>query len=674
MQAESTFAVSIIVEARAAVGERSGKDLAHRPQQSAPSLEPQPIGRGARIDAGRVERLAGIDVANPSHESSIEENALDRRLPAAGAVAQDRGVETRFANGLGSDMAKKRRAGELRCLEHDTEAESPRIAQPELFRSTIGMRRQPEEDMVVRVERMGRGNNGDSPGHAEMDDQDLASFHLDEQVFGPPPEPGDPAPLDPVGEHSRLYRDAEVAVPYHRLDDLPPEELRAQRSANGFDFRQLRHAPILACAEWISRRSGTTSTDSTLRTRIPPVTANDKGRANAFREPSHETLTARARRPLVLHFFGVAQLGGSELGALELIRRQPDFQHQTLFLERPGPAMALYAEAGFPVASLALGRAGPLPAFQRLRSHLARIRPDLVHAYGLRPSLLVRILPRRPVLVQRIASVDAHRPGWQAFLDRWTARRVDRYIANSEAGARFLIDERGLAHPRIEVILNGIEVETFAAAATTRRRAVRSALQIDPATAVVLTVANLRPPKGLDTLVAGAAKLDAMRSAGDRLLWLIAGEGPLAESLQRDLEQHGLGNRFRLLGFRRDIPDLLAAADIFCLTSRREGMPVSILEAMAGGRPVVATDVGGVRELVVDGETGLIVPPGDPEALAHALAELLADPERRARLGAAGQTRARSRHTIERAAEATTRVYNQALAERKEPRINRSGR
>jgi glycosyltransferase involved in cell wall biosynthesis len=106
---------------------------------------------------------------------------------------------------------------------------------------------------------------------------------------------------------------------------------------------------------------------------------------------------------------------------------------------------------------------------------------------------------------------------------------------------------------------------------------------------------------------------------------------------------------------------LLAAADLFCLTSRREGVPVSILEAMAAGRAVVATDVGGVREQVVEGETALLVPPGDPGAFARAVAALLADPARRGAFGAAGQARARARFTVERAAAAIAAVYAELL-------------
>lgn len=372
-------------------------------------------------------------------------------------------------------------------------------------------------------------------------------------------------------------------------------------------------------------------------------------------------------QPRVLHFFGGSALGGSELGAREYMRGQARFAHEVLFLEPLGAAAPYYQAAGYPVASLELGRRSLLAVRAALAAHVAERRPALVHAYGLRPSLLVRLLPRRPGLVQAIHSVDAHRPRWQALLDRATARRVDRYITNSEAGARFLAAERGVDPARIRIVANGIDVEATARAAVERPRA-RAALGIPPDTVVLLTVANLRPPKGLDVLVEAAARLAARADSGAHpFVWLVAGEGPLAADLARDIDERGLANTIRLLGFRRDVGALLAAADIFCLTSRREGVPVAILEAMAAGRAVVATRVGGVAELVAAGETGILVAPGDPAATAAALAELLASAARRQALGASGQARARAHFTIERAQAAIATVYDEVLAGRVPP-------
>ncbi len=377
-------------------------------------------------------------------------------------------------------------------------------------------------------------------------------------------------------------------------------------------------------------------------------------------------------RPRILHLFAVTALGGTELGALAYIRRQPDLAHHVLFIEPPGPATRLYDEAGVPTESLGTplaGPAGPLRAYLRLRSALPALGPDLIHSYGLRPSLLVRFQRPRPPLVQSLHSIDTHRPPWQAYLDRETADRVDRYITNSGAGAQFLMVERGVQRAQVAVVPNGIDVEAFATAAA-RREAARAALGIDPHTVLILTVANLRPPKGLDVLAEAAARLASTvspaaaheASVPPRFVWLVAGDGPLAAGFAAQIARRGLARLVRPLGFRRDIPELMAAADLFCLTSRREGVPVSILEAMATGRAVVTTDVGGVSELVIAGETGVMVPPDDPAGLAAELAALVADAPRRAALGRAGQTRALNHFTLEKAATAIAAVYDELLA------------
>jgi glycosyltransferase involved in cell wall biosynthesis len=151
----------------------------------------------------------------------------------------------------------------------------------------------------------------------------------------------------------------------------------------------------------------------------------------------------------------------------------------------------------------------------------------------------------------------------------------------------------------------------------------------------VLSVGRLRAPKDFTTLVRAVA---ACEPGSVRLQ--IAGDGPDRDRVAGEIARLGLGAAVELLGARDDVQDLLAAADIFVLSSRSEGMPMTVLEAMAAGLPVVASAVGGVPEAVGDGETGTLVPPGDPDALGRALAVLVADAELRDRLGAAGRRRA----------------------------------
>src|SRR5205807_9503285 len=149
----------------------------------------------------------------------------------------------------------------------------------------------------------------------------------------------------------------------------------------------------------------------------------------------------------------------------------------------------------------------------------------------------------------------------------------------------------------------------------------------------VVSVGRFKYPKDFVTLVGALAHLESPFRA------LIVGDGPDRPAIEEALRRHDLTDRVELAGERNDVPELLAAADVFVLSSRSEGLPVSVLEAMAAELPVVATAVGGLPELVVEGETGFLVPPGDARALGAALGRLLADAELCRRLGEAGRRR-----------------------------------
>jgi glycosyltransferase involved in cell wall biosynthesis len=140
-------------------------------------------------------------------------------------------------------------------------------------------------------------------------------------------------------------------------------------------------------------------------------------------------------------------------------------------------------------------------------------------------------------------------------------------------------------------------------------------------------------------------------------------EPATVETLRKAIAAHGLEDVVALLGRRRDVPDLLHAADVFVLSSRQEGFPITILEAMAAGKPVIATDVGGCSEAVVHGETGLIVPPENPDALANAIIELLEDRDRSAAMGAAGRERVEREFTVDRMVEQHLEVYERLAAD-----------
>lgn len=192
---------------------------------------------------------------------------------------------------------------------------------------------------------------------------------------------------------------------------------------------------------------------------------------------------------------------------------------------------------------------------------------------------------------------------------------------------------------RIHAIGNGVDVARFQPAASIARARVRAQLRTPEDAVVIAMIGRLVAEKGYVEL------FEAMRS-NDAILWVVgdrlksdhaSGVDNMIDAVKKDLS---LGRRIRFLGYRQDVPDILAASDIFTLPSHREGMPRSIIEAMMSGLPVVATDIRGAREEVVEGKTGFLVPVRDPVALGAALARLSTDPDLRARMGTAGRARA----------------------------------
>jgi len=208
------------------------------------------------------------------------------------------------------------------------------------------------------------------------------------------------------------------------------------------------------------------------------------------------------------------------------------------------------------------------------------------------------------------------------MLDNATARLCYSIVAVSEATAAGL-RLQGYPRARIVVVHNGIEVEPA--------EPVR--LADDP---TILEVARLADVKGQRSLLRALTDLDATAVLVGRDL---EQDGAYERELRAEAERLGVVDRVVFAGYRDDVPALLAGCDVFCLPSEMEGLPLVVLEAMAQGKPVVATAVGGTPELVVHGETGLLVQPGDVEALTAALAQLLADPEQARRMGEAGRER-----------------------------------
>ncbi|HEU5322824.1 MAG TPA: glycosyltransferase, partial [Methylomirabilota bacterium] len=252
--------------------------------------------------------------------------------------------------------------------------------------------------------------------------------------------------------------------------------------------------------------------------------------------------------------------------------------------------------------------------------------------------LAARLAGIHPV-VHTIHGYGFHRgqpfPVRHAFqrLERLAAGWTDALVAVAEENRRTGVELRLFAPDRCEVIAGGIDPAAFARPPAARATA-RAALGVPADAPLVGMVACLKPQKAPEDFVAVAARV---RAALPDARFLLAGDGERREAVAAAARRAGLDGAFDLLGWRRDVPDVLAALDVFVLTSRWEGLPLVLPQAMAAGRPVVATDVNGASEAVREGVTGHLVPPGDVGALADRVVALLRDPARRAAMGEAGR-------------------------------------
>lgn len=326
--------------------------------------------------------------------------------------------------------------------------------------------------------------------------------------------------------------------------------------------------------------------------------------------------------------------------------------HEVVAVCSDGPLLGRVREAGIRCRPVTIARSmNPLKALRsahRVGQVLGEERFDIVHVHTPVASLVGRLAAWRvgvPVVAYTAHGFYFHermpRLRRSTFVAaEWAAgRATDILMTQSEEDAAFAHRHRLIRGGVIEAIGNGVDPSRFRPGTPDKRRAVRQALDTPRDAVVIVMVGRLVAEKGYPELFRAVKTLDAhLWAVGSRLAsdHAIAIERSLAE-VEADPR---LGSRIRLLGERDDVPDLLAAADIFTLPSHREGMPRSIIEAMMTGLPVVATDIRGSREEVVAGETGHLVPAGDAPALSAALDDLVRDPLKRAAFGAAGRRRA----------------------------------
>jgi glycosyltransferase involved in cell wall biosynthesis len=356
------------------------------------------------------------------------------------------------------------------------------------------------------------------------------------------------------------------------------------------------------------------------------------------------------------------ELGGAEnamfmlLGALDRDAWRP-----TLLLDDAvgvEPLRERAAELGVPVRTvpptpLGLSGAWRVPALRRL---LRKERADVFHAHLSWPlaakwPLLAAVLAPVPAVVASVQLIPDFELERSSRLQlRALSSQVGRYLAVSRAIAAELTDRFGWPPEKIRVVYNAVELERFGAPAPPGLREELAAAGAP----LVLTAARLDEQKGHNVLLRAATEVP-------EAVFALAGEGPERGRLEAEARELGVAERVRFLGRRADVPALLAACDVFALPSLFEGSSLALLEAMAARRAVVSTAIGGTDELIEDGVSGLLVPPGDPAALGGALRRLLAEPGLREALAAGAGERVERGFTRERMVSEVTAVYEELL-------------
>ncbi len=362
----------------------------------------------------------------------------------------------------------------------------------------------------------------------------------------------------------------------------------------------------------------------------------------------------------VLHVINTAEVGGGGEHVIHLARALDRYGFRSyVVVGRDGPATERLRDEGVSVSVM-----GPLRVSAPIR--LARlfraVRPDLVHLHGSRSgfvgALAAQLSRVGPVVYTAHAFAFKRRlPGvlrWAAAgADRLTchlARRVICLTQRDVEAAR----RHGIAANNFVVIPNGIDVAEFASSSDRR-----SEFGFVPSTPIVGMVARLVPDKDPQTFVRMAREV---ADVAPETRFLLVGDGPLRPHVERLVRELHLERWVTLTGFRRDVPAILATVDVVVLPSLWEGLPLVVLEAMAAAKPVVATALPSLAEVVVEGVTGLLVPVQEPSGFAEAVVHLIQHPDLRRVMGRQGRERVERDFSLDRMVKATASVYKHVLS------------
>lgn len=373
-----------------------------------------------------------------------------------------------------------------------------------------------------------------------------------------------------------------------------------------------------------------------------------------------------ADRPVIAHVLHRLYLAGAEVLAAELSRKLSDRYRFVFFcLDEVGPLGETLTDEGFTVVNLGRQPGVDLRVAGRMKNAVHEHGVDLLHAHQYTPFFYASLSRGLPMLRSKQPAIlftehGRHYPDQRktkrVLANRFLLGKHDRVTAVGEFIKQALVDNEGIAADRIDVIHNGIDPARFAQG---DRAAARRLLGIADDELAILQVARLHPVK--DHVTAIRAMADVVKQVPKARL-LLVGDGACRANLEALISKRNLQAHVTLVGVRDDVPALMPAADVFLLSSLSEGISVTLLEAMATGLPIAATDVGGNSEVVRHDHTGLLSPRQDAPALARNLITLLSNPDKRTAFGQAGKTRLLEQFTQAQMHHNYAQLYQQMLA------------
>lgn len=379
-------------------------------------------------------------------------------------------------------------------------------------------------------------------------------------------------------------------------------------------------------------------------------------------------MTAEISWPVkILYFITELNIGGAEKVLVHLISQldRSRFEPSVVCLyDGDGPIAAEIRALNVPVIDLNMTARWDVRAIWRFYQLVRREKPVIIHASLFHANIIGRLVGRMagvPVIItcRQNISIGGR---WRERINRLTAAWDDKVVAVCDVARQAEIEHTGVAPTKVVTIYNTIDPALFHTDHQPEKSGLRTEWGIPPNTLLIGTVGRLHPQKGLSYLLEAVAQLKARLSVDFRLV--VVGDGQLRINLITQSRILDIADRTIFAGARTDVPDILAELDLFAFPSLWEGLPLALLEAMAAGLPVVATAVGGTPEVVLDGQTGILVPPGNPQALAVALERLMMDPALRLKMGQAALVRIQQAFTVEQMAAKYHNLYFQLIRQK----------